>query len=396
MAIVESNLIINEPFGSAFAGRSVLVTGHTGFKGSWLSIWLHLLGAQVAGYSLAPPTRPSNFGVSNVRGLLHRHIEGDVRSLNDLQAAVDTADPDVIFHLAAQPLVRESYQTPRETFDVNFMGTCNLLEAVRLRRKPCVVIVVTSDKCYENLESHRAYREEDAMGGHDPYSASKGAAELLVASYGRSFFPPQRLNEHGVKLASARAGNVIGGGDWACDRIVPDIVAHLSTQRPVPVRNPEAVRPWQHVLEPLSGYLTLAAQMLSSSDAELCGGWNFGPSEQGTACVGELVTQFCAAWEGGEWRFTGDPNQLHEAKLLRLSIKKAEARFGWRPVWKLDETVERTIRWYRAQARSKGQSMLGQCIEDIAAYSREYARLRSTKLQRSGIAAQKMSIVKVA
>jgi CDP-glucose 4,6-dehydratase len=373
-------------FGGAFAGRPVFVTGHTGFKGSWLSIWLHQLGARVIGYSLAAAER-SNYRASNVSELLIRNVEGDIRSLDDLQAAIDGADPDIIFHLAAQPLVRESYQTPRETFDINFMGTCNVLEAVRLRRKPCVVVVVTSDKCYENLESHRAYREEDAMGGHDPYSASKGAAELLVSSYRRSFFPPQQIGEHGVRLASVRAGNVIGGGDWACDRIVPDIVAHLSSDRPVPVRNPEAVRPWQHVLEPLSGYLTLAERMLSSRDAELCGGWNFGPSEAGTACVGQLVTEFCAAWDGGAWEYTGDPNQPHEAKLLRLSIKKAQSRLGWRPVWNMEETVERTVEWYRVFERSNGRSMLGQCIADIATYSGKFARSSENQRQRTAIAA---------
>jgi CDP-glucose 4,6-dehydratase len=386
MSIDLSNSTMTDLFGGAFAARSVFVTGHTGFKGSWLSVWLNKLGARVTGYSLAAAER-SNFVVSNVGELLECHIEGDTRSLEQLHSAVDRADPDVIFHLAAQPLVRESYQRPRETFDVNVMGTCNLLEAVRLRRKPCVVIVVTSDKCYENLESHRAYREDDAMGGHDPYSASKGAAELLVSSYRRSFFSPRRIGDHGVQFATVRAGNVIGGGDWASDRIVPDIVAHLSTDRPVPVRNPEAVRPWQHVLEPLSGYLTLAERMLTSRDAELCSGWNFGPSEAGTACVGQLVTEFCAAWDGGAWRFIGDSNQPHEAKLLRLSIKKAQSRLGWRPVWNLEDTVKRTVEWYRAFERSNGRSMLGQCLADIATYSDKFACSSEHQRQRTAIAA---------
>jgi CDP-glucose 4,6-dehydratase len=231
-------ILADTMFDGAFAGRRVFLTGHTGFKGSWLAIWLHRLGAKVHGYSLGAPTRPSNFEASAVRELLAGHVEADIRSREDLSQAIDEADPAVVFHLAAQPLVRESYHSPYETFDVNFMGTCNLLEAIRLRAKPCVVVVITSDKCYENLEIERPYSEGDAMGGHDPYSASKGAAELVVASYGRSFFDPARIDEHGVKLATARAGNVIGGGDWACDRIVPDMVACLVANQALHVRNP--------------------------------------------------------------------------------------------------------------------------------------------------------------
>src|SRR3954468_7395274 len=301
---------------NVFRGKSVFVTGHTGFKGSWLSIWLKELGARVSGYSLAPPTSPSNFEASRVCELLDHHCVGDIRSAGGVREAIDAANPDVIFHLAAQPLVRASYESPRETFDVNFMGTCNLLEAIRVRCKPCVVVVITSDKCYEPVESAWPYREDDAMGGYDPYSASKGAAELLVASYRRSYFAPAQLDEHGVKLATVRAGNVIGGGDWARDRIVPDIVAHLSAGRPVPLRNPGAVRPWQHVLAPLHGYLQLAAQMLSSDDSELCSGWNFGPDDAGTSCVSELAERFCAAWGSGTWTFVGDGNQPHEVNLL--------------------------------------------------------------------------------
>jgi CDP-glucose 4,6-dehydratase len=387
MNSISNDISIRNIHRGEFSGRSVFLTGHTGFKGSWLTIWLHELGSRVHGYSLAPPTRPSNFEASAVRELLESHAEADVRSTESLRAALDDADPDVVFHLAAQPLVRDSYQRPYETFDVNFMGTCNLLEAIRLRAKPCVVIVVTSDKCYENVESHRAYREEDAMGGHDPYSASKGASELLIDSYRRSFFPPEFIASHGVKLASVRAGNVIGGGDWARDRIVPDIVAHLHAGRPVPVRNPRAIRPWQHVLEPLNGYLTLAARMLSQDDVELCSGWNFGPSNQGTARVSDLVDGFCSAWDGGTWQCTGDPNQPHEAKVLRLSIEKARMRLGWRPVWDLEQTIDRTVRWYRQFHNATGASMLGACRDDIAAYSRDFARRTRGNQQRRPIAA---------
>ena len=355
--------------GEAMLGRRVFITGHTGFKGSWLSIWLHRMGAKVFGYSLGTPGRPSNFEASNVQELLVQHFDADIRSREKLTTAIEAADPDVIFHLAAQPLVRESYQTPYETFDVNFMGTCNLLEALRLRGKPCVVVVVTSDKCYENLESVRCYREDDAMGGHDPYSASKGAAELLVASYRRSFFDPARIEEHGIKVATARAGNVIGGGDWARDRIVPDIVSHLLAGKPVSIRNPRSVRPWQHVLEPLGGYIALASQMLLD-DATCCDGWNFGPSEEGTACVGDLVDRFCAAWGHGSWQYTGESNQPHEAQLLQLSIKKAARHLDWRPVWTLQYAVEHTALWYRDFYSSPSGSMVEVCLGDIDDYTR--------------------------
>ena len=227
----------------AFAGRSVFLTGHTGFKGSWLAIWLHRLGARVAGYSLPPPTEPSNFQASAVRDLLSAHYEADVRDQAALNAAVAETQPDVVFHLAAQSLVRESYQNPRHTFEVNVLGTVGVLEAVRAAGRPCAVVVVSSDKCYENVEQVWGYREIDPLGGFDPYSASKGAVEIVAAAYRRSFFHPDALERHGVKLATARAGNVIGGGDWAKDRIIPDIVAHLAAGQPVPVRSPKAVRP---------------------------------------------------------------------------------------------------------------------------------------------------------
>jgi CDP-glucose 4,6-dehydratase len=360
-----------------FRGKSVFVTGHTGFKGSWLSIWLHQLGAKVSGYALEPATSPSNFNVSCVRDVVDQHVVGDVRSVDTLRKSLDAADPDIIFHLAAQPIVRESYRNPYETFDTNFMGSCNLLEAVRLRRKQCVVVMVTSDKCYENLGSHRGYREDDPMGGYDPYSASKGAIELLVSSYRRSFFPPAQVSQHGVKLASVRAGNVIGGGDWASDRIVPDIVAHLNAKRAVPLRYPRAVRPWQHVLAPLNGYLVLASKMLSSNDAELCTGWNFGPTDAGTSSVSELVDEFCTAWGSGSWEDVSDINQPYEDGMLRLSIAKA-AKLGWAPVWTLRQTVEHTARWYLAFNASGGRSMLDVCLADIADYASDLAGAQQT------------------
>jgi CDP-glucose 4,6-dehydratase len=363
-----------------YSGRSVFVTGHTGFKGSWLSIWLHELGARVTGYSLPPPTTPSNFVVSGVRDLLTAHHEADIRNPAQLQSAIRAAAPDVIFHLAAQPLVRLSYQLPRETFEVNVMGTVNVLEAVRTLGKPCVVIVVTSDKCYENREQLWGYREIDAMGGHDPYSASKGAAEIAAAAYRRSFFPPDRLAQHGVKLATARAGNVIGGGDWAHDRIVTDIVRHLTAGETVPVRNPASVRPWQHVLEPLSGYLQLAGALLATDDAEqhstLCDAWNFGPVVGDELPVAELVDLFIRSWDENllpnkpksQWKDTSDPAQPHEAAVLRLSVDKAVHQLGWRPRWGIAETVRRTACWYKHFNVAPQPMMLDACRADLQAY----------------------------
>jgi CDP-glucose 4,6-dehydratase len=352
----------------AVADRSVLITGHTGFKGSWLSLLLAHLGAHVTGYGLAAPSEPSNFEAARVAELLSGSIEGDVRDLGVVREAIDVADPDIIFHLAAQPLVRESYRHPHATMETNFMGTCNVLEAVRLRQKPCVVVVVTSDKCYENREHLWAYREVDAMGGHDPYSASKGAVELLVASYRRSFFSSTSGGGQEIKLATARAGNVIGGGDWAADRIVPDIVAHLSAGRRVPVRNPAAIRPWQHVLEPLSGYVQLAARMLTDGDPLLCDSWNFGPLAESHVCVADLVNAFCVAWGTGGWEDKSSLHRPHEAGVLRLSIEKAMAYLQWRPVWNFGETVERTANWYRQYYSSGGKSMRKACLQDIASY----------------------------
>lgn len=352
----------------AFRDRRVLVTGHSGFKGSWLAIWLHRLGARVTGYSLPPPSDPSNFVAAGVRGVLAGHHEADLRDLPRLTAAVRSADPSVVFHLAAQAIVRDSYAQPRETFETNILGTVNLLEAVRSRNEPCVVVVVTSDKCYENRGQVWGYRECDPMGGYDPYSASKGAAEIVTAAYRRSFFPPEQLATHGVQVATARAGNVIGGGDWAKDRILCDAARALAADQPVPVRNPFAIRPWQHVLEPLSGYLTLAARMLRSPDAAWGEAWNFGPRPEDAIPVRQLVEQFVAAWGGGGWVDRSDAAQPHEAAILRLSIDKALARLNWRPRWPVAEAVARTARWYRRFHDRRDESLLAACHEDIAAY----------------------------
>lgn len=351
-----------------FAGQSVLVTGHTGFKGSWLTLWLAHLEARVVGYALAPPTTPSNFESSHVRSVLTEHYEADIRDTDRLSHAIRTTSPAVIFHLAAQPLVRESYRAPRETFDVNIMGTINLLECIRTLRHPCSVIIVTSDKCYENREQNEGYQETDAMGGFDPYSASKGAAEIATASYRRSFFNPARLRDHGVKLASVRAGNVIGGGDWAQDRIGTDIVRALNAGQPVPIRNPHAIRPWQHVLEPLSGYLTLAARMLTSDEAQWCSAWNFGPSLRDQLPVMDLVKLYCAAWGKGTWKDISNPAAPHEAGILQLNINKASQELGWHPRWTAAEAVRRAAGWYKVFYQKPDASMREQCYADLSAY----------------------------
>jgi len=358
---------MNGSFAGSFSGRSVFVTGHTGFKGSWLALWLDQLGAKVTGYSTAPQTTPSNFVASQVRETLAMHYEGDIRDKDRLSNALEDAAPDVVFHLAAQSLVRESYISPVETFDINVMGTLYLLNAIRVLRRPCRVVVVTSDKCYENRGQATSYREEDPLGGFDPYSASKAAAELVTASYRQSFFSPDNYSTHGVQVATARAGNVIGGGDWAKDRIVADMVSALTSDRPVPVRNPRAVRPWQHVLEPLSGYLTLAAQMLQSQAPVLCGAWNFGPRDGMEAPVHRLVDRFLKSWGRGTWSDQSDPTQPYEAQVLKLSIDKAIQGLKWQPRWNLNEAVDRTVRWFRIFYEGR-PSMRDVCLEDIRAY----------------------------
>jgi CDP-glucose 4,6-dehydratase len=316
---------------------------------------------------LAPPSQPSNFELSDVRGRLALHEEGDVRDFARLRSALERAAPDFVFHLAAQSLVREGYAAPRETFEVNFMGTANVLEAVRQLRVSCPVVVVTSDKCYENREWSWGYRESDALGGRDPYSASKGAAEVLVSSYRRSFFPPESIPDHGVRLASARAGNVIGGGDWSRDHIAVDVLDALSSGSPVRVRNPDAVRPWQHILESLSGYLTLASALSGSDAARYCDAWNFGPETRDTRPVRELVEMFIACWGSGSWRDASDANQPHEAGFLRLSIDKALVELGWTPRWCIEETVRQTVSWYRS-FRSDPRSCQAKCLEQITCY----------------------------
>lgn len=356
-----------------FAGRRVLVTGHTGFKGAWLALWLHELGAEVHGMALAPEV-PSLFAEAAVEELLASHTIADVRSAPEVGGCVRRVRPEVVFHLAAQPLVRRSYREPAATWDTNVMGTVNVLEAVRETPGVRVCQVVTSDKCYENPGQVCAFRETDPMGGHDPYSSSKGAVELAVAAWRRSYFPPERVRDHGVSLSSVRAGNVIGGGDWAEDRIIPDCVRALAAGRPVPVRNPAAVRPWQHVLEPLSGYLALAARQWEEP-AGFADGYNFGPLPAGNLTVGRVAELAVAAWGGGGLehappaRGPADGDRLHEASFLKLDITKATTLLDWSPAMTAAEAVTETVRWYRQRHQEgAGFDARAACRRQIAEY----------------------------
>jgi CDP-glucose 4,6-dehydratase len=348
-------------------GKRVFVTGHTGFKGSWLVMLLHRLGAKVIGYSLAPPTNPSLFEAARIRDLVDVHYEADIRDSSRLAAAVRDARPDVVIHLAAQPLVRLSHRDPLDTFSTNVVGTASLLDAVRVAGQPCAVIVVTSDKCYEPHDDGRPHGENDPMGGRDPYSASKGAAELVAASYRSSYFPSDRLAEHGVQLATVRAGNVIGGGDWADDRIVTDIVRHLLDGRPVSVRNPAAIRPWQHVLEPLSGYLAVAQSMLTNPRPRWCNGWNFGPRSGLDITVGDLTEAFIAAWGSGSWVATPGQHAPIETHVLRLAVDKTEAELPWKPRLDALQAIQLTAIWFRSFAADP-ESARALCETDIRYY----------------------------
>jgi CDP-glucose 4,6-dehydratase len=355
------------PFDDAFRSRSIFVTGHTGFKGSWLCLWLARLGAKVAGYSLEPPTTPNHFELARIRESLTAHHLGDIRDIDRLREALSVARPDVVLHLAAQSVVRRGYREPLETFSSNVMGTASVLEAVRMLQRPCAVVVVSSDKCYENHEQPWGHRESDPMGERDPYGSSKGAAELVIRSYRESYFPPERLAEHGVKLASARAGNVIGGGDWKADALLVDVVKALARKEPVEIRSPSAVRPWQHVIQCLSGYLELAARLLRDDDPALCSGWNIGPLPGSELTVCEVVEQFLAIWGGGEWRDVSDRDHPREAQTLRLCIDKALWQLHWRPRWSTAQVLALTAQWYRAWLEGT-QDLRNLSLEQIAQY----------------------------
>ncbi|MFA5452136.1 MAG: CDP-glucose 4,6-dehydratase [Candidatus Methanomethylophilaceae archaeon] len=354
---------------SIFKGKTVIVTGHTGFKGSWLCLWLVLLGAKVHGFSLPPNTEPNHYTASRISELLKSEKLGDIRDRNTLKDYIHSVQPDCIFHLAAQPLVRRSYAEPVETFDTNVMGSIYLMDAVRSLGNPCSVVMITSDKCYENVGKAEGYVETDPMGGHDPYSASKGCAELAVASYRRSFFPPADIAKHGVSLASVRAGNVVGGGDWAEDRIIPDAVRAVTAGRPLEIRSPNAVRPWQHVLEPLSGYLLLAAKMMQTGSALYADGWNFGPKVNSPpVTVAEIIDTFYKVWGKGKAQYDTETKHLHEAAFLTLSSEKAETVLGWKQQWDVTQTMKTTAEWYKNYYAGADARELS--LSDITSYTK--------------------------
>lgn len=340
-------------------GKRVLLTGHTGFKGSWLSLWLQSLGAEVAGFALDPPTDPNLFGVASVGHGMSSFI-GDIRQPENIVGAMNNFQPEIVIHMAAQPLVRHSYVDPVATYATNVMGTVHLLEAVRGCKSVRCMVNVTTDKCYENREWDWGYRESEPMGGFDPYSSSKGCSELVTAAYRRSFF-----QDSGVALASARAGNVIGGGDWAADRLIPDILKAFEHSQAVLIRNPGATRPWQHVLEPLSGYLVLAEHLWRDAGT-FAEGWNFGPEDSDARPVQWIVDRIAGLWgNGASWR-VDDANHPHEAGQLKLDISKARNRLGWRPRWDLEAALSRIVSWHRGWMN--GQDMRQVCLGQIKEY----------------------------
>lgn len=340
-------------------GKRVFVTGHTGFKGGWLTLWLANMGAEVHGYALPAPTAPAFFEVCDLRSQLKSNTLADIRDRESLAQAVQSAQPQIIFHLAAQPLVRYAYQSPVETYDVNVMGTVHLLEAVRKTPGVRAVVNITTDKCYENHEGDRPYSENEAMGGYDPYSSSKGCSELVTAAYRRSFLDPS-----GIFLASARAGNVIGGGDWATDRLVPDFFRTLDMAQTLVVRSPDAIRPWQHVLEPLSGYLRLA-EKLYTEGRDFAQAWNFGPEQSDARSVKWIVESLCRQVPGAAWKCSDAP-QPHEAQCLKLDSTKAKKKLGWYPRWDLQTALEQTLAWHMAWKSKK--DMLAVSLGQIREY----------------------------
>jgi CDP-glucose 4,6-dehydratase len=352
---------------SFWHGRRVFITGHTGFKGSWLSLWLHSLGADVGGFSLDPPTEPSLFKALKLDRNLDHHV-GDIRDAELLARTMREFKPEFVFHLAAQPLVRLSYKEPRLTYETNVMGTLNLYEAVRTCDSVCVVVSITTDKCYENREWVWGYRESDSIGGYDPYSSSKGCAELLTAAYRSSYFSPKQYGKtHHVALATARAGNVVGGGDWALDRLVPDCIRSLQNGENILIRNPRATRPWQHVLEPLSGYLLLG-QHMSADGIGFSEGWNFGPGDDGVMDVENVAMNVIAAWGSGNYVIVPDAD-YHEAHLLKLDASKARTLLGWHTTWNCEKAIRNSVEWYKDFIA--GSDMHRKTINQLGAYLAE-------------------------
>ena len=354
-------------FDGVYHGIRVLITGHTGFKGSWLSIWLHELGAEVIGVGLEPYTDKDNFVLSGIGKKIKADIRADIRDGERMKAIFKEYKPEIVFHLAAQPLVRLSYEKPVETYEVNVMGSINIMEAVRATDSVKVVVMITTDKCYDNKEQLRGYTEDDPFGGYDPYSSSKGAAEIAIQSWRRSYFNPEDYGKkHHVSIASVRAGNVIGGGDWAKDRIIPDCIRALEAGKPIEIRSPKAVRPWEHVLEPLSGYLLLAQKMWERP-TEYCEGWNFGPNQESVQTVWEVASAIIKDFGYGELKDVSDSKALHEANLLMLDNTKAKTRLGWLPRLDTLQTVDLVADWYKHYRRGKVYDI---CVNEIKSFLR--------------------------
>lgn len=348
---------------SFWKNKKVLVTGHTGFKGSWLSIWLNEMGAEVIGYALEPYSEKDNFVLSRI-GEKITDIRGDIRDLNHMEQVFEKYKPEIVFHLAAQPLVRLSYEQPKETYEINVMGTLNVLECIRNNEYTKAAIMITTDKCYDNKEQIWGYRENEPFGGYDPYSSSKGCAEILIASYRNSFMNPKDYEKHHKSIASVRAGNVIGGGDWAKDRIIPDCIRAIEAGEEIQIRSPQSVRPWQHVLEPLSGYLLLAQKMYENP-VKYAEGWNFGPNLDSIVPVWEIGNLLIKHYGKGQLKDVSDPNAVHEAKLLALDIAKARFILGWKPKMNIEKTIQMTAEWYK---RYKTENVYELCVEQIEEY----------------------------
>ncbi len=353
-------------FNNIFKGKTILVTGHTGFKGSWLSIWLHELGAKVVGYALDPYTDKDNFVLSGISEKIV-DIRADIRNRDKLNQVFKHFKPEFVFHMAAQPLVRLSYEQPVETYETNVMGTINILEAIKSCKETKVGILITTDKCYENKEQVWGYKETDPLGGHDPYSSSKGAAEIAINSWRLSFFNPNDYEKHGKAISSVRAGNVIGGGDWAKDRIIPDCIRALENKLPIEIRSPKAIRPWEHVLEPLSGYLHLAEKMYEEP-TKFSEAWNFGPELGSVLTVWDIANKVVENYGEGQLLDVSDVDSFHEAKLLSLDISKARFKLGWKPTLGIDETIGYTLDWY---TNYEAQNVYELCKNQITSFAKK-------------------------
>ena len=349
-------------FDNFYKGKKVLITGHTGFKGSWLSIWLHELGAEVVGVALDPSSDKDNFVLSDIGSKIKADIRTDIRFAQKIKEIFIRYQPEIVFHLAAQPLVRLSYEQPVETYEANVMGTIHVMEAIRVTRSVKVAVMITTDKCYENKEQLQGYKESDPFGGYDPYSSSKGACEIAIQSWRKSFFNPKDYGKkHIVSLASVRAGNVIGGGDWAKDRIIPDCIRALEAGEVIDIRSPRAVRPWEHVLEPLSGYMMLAQKMWDNP-TKYCEGWNFGPEDDSVYTVWEVAAELVKNFGFGELKDSSELNAVHEARFLMLDINKAKIHLGWKPRLNMQQCITLVADWYK---RYKTDNVYNLCIEEI-------------------------------